>query len=377
MAPASSSRRRRRESGQMLLLVMGLLLVFAALSGFVLNVADRAHDKEVLQEAADRGAYTAAANTARGLNFVSNANLANLQITAEMAVIDAILPTVADANQRLDIWQGVAWLLQASFFPPAVALGRAIEFEVRIERFEMRLFRVLGQAMRPVLLVLRGTRLTVMGLCAPVVAALALAEAEGRKAGKDVLPRADVYDTWNRPRDVLPIPLSAPGGASTALRPDAMTHYGARARQELDKLVPPIAGKLQIAFLSNASGFYRSNAASRLNTWMRRDGVKVLKLLKEDRRVDRSFADTYFRRTWTAQADPPVPMMRALFRGGQVEDRMGAVAEALTFNSSGWNLVTPRWEAELVPVKRPYVGSSKDLSAARVAERGLLHKVQH
>ena len=351
----------------MMLLVMALLLVFTALSGYVLNVANRAHDRTQLQEAVDRAAYTSAATTARGLNFVSHANIAILQITAELAVIDAIGPTCDDASWRLDIAQGVANMLKGSWFG-AIA-GIILDFLIQLERIVIAILRAVGQALRTVATpALTAARQALALAQKYVVTALWLVpETQGVKAGHDVLPGADIFDSKLRPWEIRPRPASLP--VPSALRVVELTHYRSRAFAELTPLMEPTASKLDWLKISQAGGTFRRYCRRFLEQRLRNDGVQLWALQLEGNSVDQGFADTYFRKTWGAHAEPPRALLASIYRGEQSSGRTAAVAESMAFNPASWDLVTPRWEAALVPVKRRYMDLARPLD--------LVHAIQH
>lgn len=358
-APSGRGLRRlaRDEDGQMLLLVMSLLLMLSALGGYVLDVADRVHARTVAQEAVDVAAYTAAAETARGLNYISNANLAILEMTATMAAIDAIQPTVDFTRDVLLIEQGVARAAILVVFPPGISQAGSVANGIIEGQLQyLRVLESAGRVLRSTLYpALEAGRAILSGLTTFVAVSIQLDVVplgEGVKAAHAALPGSHAYEL---PPTVVPLQR----------RP--LQHYGDRARPYLDRLgtigtiafLPTVNIADAVATILGFFGVdigipnYRHNLEEQWGRHVRR--VQVWTLAVEGGSVTQSHVDERYRRTWNLLADPPRPWLPALFSGGS-ERRIGAIAESLTFNADAWDLVTPRWEAALVPVRARFGG---------------------
>lgn len=147
--------------------------------------------------------------------------------------------------------------------------------------------------------------------------------------------------------------LDTPSADGTQVAP------GGRPSQEFEELYEPVLITLLAATtLSGSGGFLAHEANKRIKDQFRGKASgsnpktpappKVFALEKNE--IDQDYADQFFRHTWIVTAQRPLPALRGVF--GEGSEPVVALAESLIFNTESWDLVTPRWEAALVPVKK-------------------------
>ncbi|MEZ5962254.1 MAG: pilus assembly protein TadG-related protein [Planctomycetota bacterium] len=322
-----------QQRGQAAFLVIIALVAILPLLGLVVNTGRAARGKVETQNVVDKSAYASAGTTARLLNLSANLNIAMLDLTAILAMMDAVEPTYEGGMWSL-FWEE----LGASIFGGSAALSA----KIAQERYVLNMFRAAGQAFgrfRPQIEALRRflgrAQRTVVGQplrTAPTAAAYAAAASE--PDGVVLVPTA-----------VLPrFPIGYV----------RLAHYWDKGRERLREMDRPIYYQLMATTTLSGAWYVWREATE--------DSLRRLSQLPEplaaafDRRpnqVTRRWVDRFFRFAWSGVRSGGPLVMPGLF-GATAPYSTAALAEARVGNPLRFDLVTPRFDAALVPVTKHF-----------------------
>jgi hypothetical protein len=319
----------QRERGQVAFLVLVAIVGLAPLLGLVVNAGRVARAKVETQNVVDKAACAGAGTSARLLNLLSNCNVALLDLTALMAMMDAVEPTY-EAGMWVLFWEEIASSLWG---------GSGTSIKIAQERQVLQMFRTVGNAyarLRPQVDALRRVvermerEVERVLPTAPTAAGLAAAAAE--------------------PGAVRVIP--APSVGRFPIQRERLWYYRDKGHDRLRAMDAPVFWQLvATTSLSGAWHVWREETWRRYRRLAQRNAPQVTAFDRRPERVTRSFTDRHFRFAWSGERPAERLTMTGVF-GVRAHVPTLALAEAKVGNPVRFDLVTPRWDAVLVPVTK-------------------------
>ncbi len=336
----------RSEDGQVTFLMAWVMFLFLGLIGIVMNGGEAVQAKIETQNLADKAAYTSAVTLARGYNLISNCNIALLELTAMMAVLDSFGPTYDEAMLILTIeeWAANAGSFFGSFIPfvgPAISAGcRVAAMEIKIEKKLLKLFKKGGDLVNtPFVRKTVKAGIVIIENIAQGIAYgwQAFVIANGVSAGKSEHTICVPYF----PKLKMPVKSDR----LVVYREKGMKILGENPIRKLAAyfLIPAIASQARTLWLDNTK--------SRFDDLIRRSRPKCIVFQRDPSKMGPRYIQKYFRMTMYVKREALTRRLPG-FLGERSDQDMFAMAESLVYNPDSWDLVTPCWEAALVPVTR-------------------------